>query len=260
MKKIKIAIVGCSGRMGIEISNSLKGFKNCILVGAIEKKELIKKDKIGRIAITDDKKEAFNKADVIIDFSTPTSTIESIHYALNLKKRIVIGTTGLNNQQLSKIKKASKKIPIIVAPNMSIGINLLLRLVEQASKYFFKPTSAVEILDIHHKKKKDAPSGTALALGNAVANGSGNKLKKISSVKPNKKRKKKAGKINFFCKRQGKIIGEHATVFTDLNEEIVLRHKSFNRSIYATGAINAAIWLTKRKPGFYNMFDVLGIS
>lgn len=259
MKKIKLAIVGCCGRMGQEIIHALKNFPNCIIVGAVEKKTLLDgKKKIGNIKIIEDKNTAFKNSDIIIDFSTPQSTKETISYAVSLKKKVVIGTTGLNNAQVLIIKKASKKIPIIFAPNMSIGVNLLLSLVAKASKTFFNNAS-VEILDIHHKDKKDAPSGTALALGETVAKGIGKSLKKISSTKSNNIRKKQIGKINFYSKRQGKTVGEHVTIFTNKNEELELKHKGFNRSIYADGAINAAIWLYKKKKGFYNMFDVLDV-
>ena len=143
---------------------------------------------------------------------------------------------------------------------MSIGINLLLELVNKSSTIFFSKNTSVEVLDIHHKNKKDAPSGTALALGSAVAKGKNFNLKKISNLKPNKMRKKELGKVNFYCKRQGNIVGDHSVIFKNKNEEIELKHKGFNRSIYAIGAIKAAIWLLKKKKRFFNMSNVLGIS
>ena len=258
MKKIKLAVVGCLGRMGKEIIKEINISPNCELVSVIEvKKTTIKR--ISKIEISYDKKIAFSKADIIIDFSTPKSSLESVFYALKLKKKLIIGTTGLNNTQIAKIKQTSKKIAIVFAPNMSVGINLLLMLVEQASKIFFK-SSSVEVLDIHHKYKRDAPSGTALALGAAIAKGQNKLLKKISDLKPNKNRKKQLNKINFYSERKGNVAGEHSTIFTNNSEEIELRHKSFNRSIYANGAIKAAIWLSNKKKGFFNMFDVLDIS
>ncbi len=143
---------------------------------------------------------------------------------------------------------------------MSVGVNLLMKLVYQASGILFDRDTSVEILDIHHKHKKDAPSGTALALGTAVAKGKNFNLKNKSTIKANTIRKKQINKINFFSKRQGNIVGNHSVVFTNKGEEIELKHTGFNRSIYALGAIKAAIWLDKKKKGFYNMFDVLGIS
>ena len=258
MKKIKLAVVGCLGRMGKEIIKEINISPNCELVSAIEvKKTTIKR--ISKIEISYDKKIAFSKADIIIDFSTPKSSLESVFYALKLKKKLIIGTTGLNNSQIKKIKQASKKISILFAPNMSIGINLLLLLAEQASKFFFSDSSA-EILDIHHKYKKDTPSGTALALGDAIARGQNKLLKKISNIKANKSRKKQLNRINFYCERKGNIIGEHSTIFTNSKEQIELKHKGFNRSIYAAGAIKAALWLSNKKKGFFNMFNVLGIG
>ena len=195
-------------------------------------------------------KVAFKKADLIIDFSLPLSTLETLKYAQMLKKKLVIGTTGFNNSQVKKIKTASKKISIVFAPNMSIGINLLIEIVKKTSNILFSDNTSVEILDIHHKHKKDAPSGTALALGSAVASGKNYILKKKSSMKPNKKRKEELGKINFYCKRKGNIVGDHSVVFKNKGEEIELKHKGFSRSIYALGALKAAIWLANKKKVF----------
>ena len=261
MKKIKLAIVGSAGRMGQQIIKEIKNFPNLELVAAIENKNSNSIGKtIEKLEITNDKKVAFKKADLIIDFSLPLSTLETLKYAQMLKKKLVIGTTGFNNSQVKKIKTASKKISIVFAPSMSIGINLLIEIVKKTSNILFSDNTSVEILDIHHKHKKDAPSGTALALGSAVASGKNYILKKKSSMKPNKKRKEELGKINFYCKRKGNIVGDHSVVFKNKGEEIELKHKGFNRSIYAIGAINAAIWLKKKNKGFFTMSDVLGIS
>ncbi len=261
MKKIKLAVVGCAGRMGRQLIKEMQSFKNIDLIAAVEKKNSPNiNENIKKIKITSDKEIAFRKADTIIDFSLPESTIETVKYATKLKKKLVIGTTGLSANQVSKIKSASKKTAIVFAPNMSIGINLLMRLVDKASNILFSNNTSVEILDIHHKNKKDAPSGTALALGAALAKGKNFNLKSKSTMKPNKTRKKQLGKINFYCKRQGNIVGDHSVIFTNNGEEIELKHKGFNRSIYAIGAIKAAIWLSKKNKGFFNMSDVLGIS
>ena len=261
MKKIKLAVVGCAGRMGKQLIKEMQNFKNIDLIAAIEQKDSPNINKnIKKIKITSDKEIAFRKADTIIDFSLPESTIETVKYATKLKKKLVIGTTGLSANQVSKIKSASKKTAIVFAPNMSIGINLLMRLVDKASNILFSNNTSVEILDIHHKNKKDAPSGTALALGAALAKGKNFNLKSKSTMKPNKTRKKQLGKINFYCKRQGNIVGDHSVVFTNNGEEIELKHRGFNRSIYAIGAIKAVIWLSKQKKGFFNMSDVLGIN
>ena len=261
MKKIKLVVVGCAGRMGQQLIKEMQNFKNMDLIAAIEKKNSPNINKnIKKIKITSDKKMAFRKADTIIDFSLPESTLETVKYAVKLKKKLVIGTTGLSANQVSKIKSASRKTAIVFAPNMSIGVNLLIELVNKVSNILFSNNTSVEILDIHHKNKKDAPSGTALALGTAVAKGKNFNLKSKSTMKPNKTRKKQLGKINFYCKRQGNIVGDHSVVFTNNGEEIELKHRGFNRSIYAIGAIKAAIWLSRKKKGFFNMSDVLGIS
>ena len=261
MNKIKLVVVGCAGRMGQQLIKEMKNFKNMDLIAAIEKKNSPNINKnIKKIKITSDKKMAFRKADTIIDFSLPESTLETVKYAVKLKKKLVIGTTGLSANQVSKIKSASRKTAIVFAPNMSIGVNLLMELVNKVSNILFSNNTSVEILDIHHKNKKDAPSGTALALGAAIANGKNFNLKSKSTIKPNKIRKKQLGKINFYCKRQGNIVGDHSVIFTNNGEEIELKHRGFNRSIYALGAIKAVIWLSKQKKGFFNMSDVLGIS
>ena len=261
MKKIKLALVGCAGRMGQQIIKELQNFKNVNLSAAIESQNSVfLNKKIKKIKITSDKKLAFIKSNIIIDFSSPESTLETVKYATKLKKKLVIGTTGLSLNQISNIKKASKNIAIIFAPNMSIGINLLLNIANKSSNILFNSETSVEVLDIHHKHKKDAPSGTALALADAVDKGKNFNLKNISTKKPNKKRKKQAGKINFFCKRHGNIIGDHSVIFTNKGEEIELKHRGFSRSIYATGAIKAALWLSNKKKGFFNMSDVLGIT
>ncbi len=143
---------------------------------------------------------------------------------------------------------------------MSIGVNLLIELVKQASNILFNKETSIEILDIHHKHKKDAPSGTALALGDAVSKVKNLNLLKKSNLKPNKIRKKQSGKINFYCERKGNIVGDHSVIFNNKKEEIELKHRGLDRSIYAIGAIKAAIWLFKKNKGLFKMSDVLGIS
>ena len=261
MKKIKLALVGCAGRMGQQIIKELQKFSSIDLIAALEdKNSKFLGKKIKKINIISDKKLAFKEVNTIIDFSQPESTLETVKYAAKLKKKLVIGTTGLNSNQISKIKNASKKTAIVFAPNMSVGINLLTNLAGKASKIFFDKNTSVEILDIHHKHKKDAPSGPSLAFGEAVAKERKFNLRNKSSIKPNKTRKKQIGKINFFCQRRGNIVGNHSVIFTNNGEEIELKHKGFSRSIYAVGALKAALWLSNQKKGFFNMTDVLGIS
>ena len=159
MKKIKLAVVGCAGRMGQQIIKEIKKFSNIILVAAVEdKNSKFLNKKINKIKISSNKEEDFKNADVIIDFSLPKSTLETIKFAKKLKKKLVIGTTGLNKNQLAKIKNESKNIAVVFAPNMSVGVNLLTSLTMKASKLLFNKSASVEVLDIHHKHKKDAPS------------------------------------------------------------------------------------------------------
>ena len=236
MKKIKLALVGCAGRMGQQIIKELQNFSNIYLIAALENKnsKFLHK-KIKKINITSDKESAFKEVNTIIDFSQPESNLETVRYA-------------------------TKKTAIVFAPNMSVGINLLMNLVGKASNIFFDKNTSVEILDIHHKHKKDAPSGTALALGEVVVKERKFNLRNKSLMKPNKTRKKQIDKINFFCQRKGNLVGNHSVIFTNNGEEIELKHKGFSRSIYAIGALKAVLWLSNQKKGFFNMSDVLGIS
>ena len=261
MKKIKLALVGCAGRMGQQIIKELQKFSSIDLIAALEdKNSKFLGKKIKKINIISDKKLAFKEANTIIDFSQPKSTLETVRYAAKLKKKLVIGTTGLNTNQINKIKNASKKTAIVFAPNMSVGINLLMDLVRKASNIFFDNNTSVEVLDIHHKHKKDAPSGTALALGEVIAKEKKFNLRNKSSMRPNKTRKRQIGKINFFCQRKGNIVGNHSIIFTNRGEEIELKHRGFSRSIYAVGALKAVLWLSNQKKGFFNMSDVLEIG
>ena len=174
-------------------------------------------------------------------------------------RKVIIGTTGFNKKQQAEINKASKKIAILQSGNMSLGVNLMQYLSGILSEKILKEYS-MEIHDAHHKMKIDYPSGTALMLGNAVAKGKGKSLDQIKgNIFLNKKGKGKANKINFFIKRKGKIPGTHSVIFQTAKETIELKHTAKSRDLFADGAINAAKWLANKKPGLYNMHDVLKI-
>jgi 4-hydroxy-tetrahydrodipicolinate reductase len=204
--------------------------------------------------------EAFKKTDVIIDFSRPKASLEILNYAKKLKKKVVIGTTGFTNKQNSLIKNYSKKIAIFKSGNMSLGINLLEYIANILSKKI--PSNYyIGINDDHHKKKVDYPSGTALMLANAVSKG---KNKNLESIKGkfflNKKGNLQKNKINFFITRKGNTIGKHSVLFNNKIENIELKHTAFSRDLFADGALNAAIWISKKDRGLFNMQDMFGLK
>jgi 4-hydroxy-tetrahydrodipicolinate reductase len=204
--------------------------------------------------------EAFKKTDVIIDFSKPKASLEILNYAKKLKKRVVIGTTGFTKKQNNLIKNYSKKIAIFKSGNMSLGINLLEYLVGILSKKI--PSDYhIGINDDHHGKKIDYPSGTALMLANAISRG---KNKTLESIKGkyffNKKGNLVKNKINFFIKRKGNTVGKHSVLFNNKIENIELKHTAFSRELFGDGALNAAIWISKKNKGLFNMQDMLGLK
>ena len=258
MRKINLGISGCMGRMGQQLIKSSKKNKNFKLVTLTE--NLLINKKINKILPELNSEKAFKKTDVIIDFTVPSCTLEVLKIASKLKKKVVIGTTGFNRSQENQIKKYSKKISILKAGNMSLGVNLLMYLTEIASKSLSN-NYLTKILEIHHKHKKDYPSGTALMLGKGVANGKKKELYNLIGKKfLNKKTFPYGKKINFNSIRKGEIIGEHEIKFSSGKEIITLNHEAFDRALYSDGALNAAKWLIKQKPGLYSMRDLLNFS
>ena len=255
MRKINLAITGCLGRMGthlIRSSNSNKDFK---IVALTENKFIDKK--INGTSVSLNTTQTFKKANVIIDFTVPKCTLTVLEIASKLKKKVVIGTTGFSEKEEAIIKKYSKKIPILKAGNMSIGINLLTYLTEITSKSLGNNFLA-KVFEIHHKYKKDHPSGTALMLGNGIAIGRNKEFYKLVGKKfLNKKTFPFGKKINFNSLRRGEIIGEHEVKFSNGKEIITLNHKAFDRALYSEGALKAAKWLMKKKTGLYSMKNVL---
>jgi 4-hydroxy-tetrahydrodipicolinate reductase len=258
MKKINLAITGCLGRMGQQLIKSSKSNKSFKLVSLTESKYINKK--IAGIRLNINTLQAFKKADVIIDFTVPKCTLEILKIASKLKKRIVIGTTGFSQKEENLIKKYSKKIPILKAGNMSLGINLLMYLTEITSgslgdNYFSK------VFDVHHKHKRDHPSGTALMLGKGIAKGKNKNLNNIIGKKfLNKKSFPFGKKINFNSIRKGEIIGEHEVTFSSGKEIITLNHEAFDRALYSEGALTAAKWLKNKRTGLYSMRDLLNFK
>ena len=257
-KNINLTVTGCMGRMGqqiIKASKRMRGFK---IYSLTEYKKINKK--IAGIEPQLNSKDAFKKTDVIIDFTIPKCTLEVLRIAVKQKKRIVIGTTGFTKKQEKMIKNFSKKIPILKAGNMSLGVNLLMYLTEIASKSLNEEYLS-KIFEVHHKHKKDYPSGTALMLGKGIADGKNKDLYNLIGKKfLNKKSFPYGKKINFNSIRKGEIIGEHEVKFSSGKEIITLNHEAFDRALYSDGALTASKWLMKKKPGLYSMRDLLNFS
>ena len=258
MKKINLAITGCMGRMGQQLISSSKKNKNFKLVSLTENKIINKKIAGIKPGLND--AEAFKKINVIVDFTVPKCTIEILKIATKLKKKVVIGTTGFSYKEEALIKQFSKKIPILKAGNMSLGVNLLMYLTEIASKSLGNNFLS-KIYEVHHKHKIDYPSGTALMLGKGIANGKNKKFYSLMGKKYlNKKLFPYSGKINFNSMRKGEVIGEHEVRFSSGKEIIRLNHESFDRALYSEGALTAAKWLMTKKPGLYTMRDLLNFK
>ena len=203
---------------------------------------------------------SFKKVDLIIDFTIPKCTFEILKIASKLKKRVVIGTTGFSKKEELQIKKFSKKIPILKAGNMSLGINLLMYLTEIASKSLGNNFLS-KVYEVHHKHKIDHPSGTALMLGKGIAVGKNRDFYNLIGKKYlNKKSFPYGKKINFNSIRKGKTVGEHEVKFSSGKEIITLNHEAFDRALYSEGALTAGKWLMNKKPGLYSMRDVLNFK
>jgi len=242
MKITKISICGGLGKMGKLLINKVIKNKKFKLESITDKKNSIS---IKGIKIQDNNIEAFKNTDVIVDFSRPESTLQVLKIASKLKKAVVIGTTGFNRKQNNLIKKLSKRIPIFKSGNMSLGINLLEYIVNILSKKI-PPDYQIGISDQHHKKKIDYPSGTALMLANAISEGKETKLELIK------------GKT--FLNKKGNIIGKHSINFNNKIENIELKHTAFSRELFVDGALKAAIWISKKNKGLFDMQDMLNLK
>ena len=258
MKKINLAVTGCMGRMGQQIIKSAKKDKSFKLVTLTESKKMDKK--INGLKINLNNEKAFKDANLIIDFTIPKCTFQVLKIATKLKKKVVIGTTGFSKKEEGLIKLFSKKIPILKAGNMSLGINLLIYLTEIASNSLGKNFLS-KIFETHHRHKKDYPSGTALMLGKGIALGKKKNFYDLIGKKYlNKKQFPYGKKINFNSLRKGEIIGEHEVKFSSGKEVITLSHEAFDRALYSEGALSAAKWLINKKPGLYSMRDLMNFK
>jgi 4-hydroxy-tetrahydrodipicolinate reductase len=249
-----IGVIGCCGRVGTlivkEIQSGHWGNNVKLSGGTIRPGYPNDSD----FYVTENPDDLFERSDVVIDFTTPKATAKHIWLAAKHHIPIVIGTTGLTEAQETEIKDASKETAIVYAANMSVGVNLLLSLVEEAAKRLGEDWD-IEINETHHKHKLDAPSGTALALGNAAAAG------RETNIKPNLDRngERQRGDIGFSSQRGGDVVGEHIVSFFGEGERIELTHKASDRSLFAKGAIRAAVWVKDQKYGLYSMKNVLDL-
>ena len=269
MSGIKIIVAGAAGRMGRSLVSQVAREPGCVLAGATEPAGsqflgrdagvLAGIDALG-VSITDDPLAVIATANAVLDFTAPAAALE--HAALCAQARIVhvIGTTGFDAAQESAIAAAARHAIIIKAGNMSLGVNLLAQLVKQAAK-LLDDSFDIEILEMHHRHKVDAPSGTALLLGAAAAQGRGVKLSDVAARgRDGITGARKAGDIGFAVLRGGGVVGEHSVLFAADDEIIELRHRAFDRSIFARGAVAAAKWGQGKRPGLYSMADVLGFG
>jgi 4-hydroxy-tetrahydrodipicolinate reductase len=257
MKKINITITGALGRMGKILIKRISKNKNLKLFSLTD----LKFGKtVNGIKTQKNNLEAFKKTDIIIDFSRPKSSLEILNYATKLKKKVVIGTTGFTKQQNNLIKNYSRKIAIFKSGNMSLGINLLEYIVNILSKKIPNDYH-IGVNDDHHRKKVDYPSGTALMLASAISKGKNKKLESMKGkVFLNKNGKLQRNKVNFFITRKGNTIGKHSVVFNNKIENIELTHTAFSRELFADGALKAAIWISKKNKGLFNMRDMFKLK
>ena len=267
-EKPGIVVTGASGRMGQMLIRTVLESDRARLVGALERPghEWIGRD-VGEamggaalgLRVSDDPLETFARAQAVLDFTAPEATVEFAALAAQTRAVHVIGTTGLSGDDLKKIAAAARHAVIIRAGNMSMGVNLLVKLVRTVAETLGEEFD-IEIVEAHHNRKVDAPSGTALMLGQAAADGRGVKLEEVSDRgRDGITGARRRGDIGFCSIRGGDIVGEHEVMFIGRDERISLRHVATDRRLFANGALRAALWGLSRKPGEYDMLDVLGL-
>jgi len=266
--KIKMGVVGCGGRMGRMLVAEIAATEGCTVAGGSEapgsgyvNQDIGELAQIGRIGIPVG--EAVDKlirdSDVVLEFTSPGATAEHAALAASLGKAMVIGTTGLSPQQGEAVHRAARDIPIVWAPNMSLGVNVLLSVVEEAARRL-GPDWDIEILEMHHRGKVDAPSGTALALGRAAAAGRGTTLEEVEQrARDGITGARRTGDIGFAALRGGDAVGDHHVIFAANGERLEFIHRTTNRAVFAKGAVRAARWVFGRPAGLYGLKDVLGL-
>ena len=266
---VKVAVVGCAGRMGQMLLKMLINAPGIVVVGGSERRgsaalgqdlgALAGAEPLG-ISVSDDPSTLFETADVVVDFTNPNATVSHAQMAAKTGCALVIGTTGFDSDQLAMLYRSAQRAPIVLAANMSLGVNLLQQVVEEVARILDADWD-IEIVEMHHKHKIDAPSGTALALGEAAARGRGQQLRRISrrsrdgQVGPRVK-----GEIGFAALRGGDVVGDHTVIFAAEGERVEITHRASSREIFARGAVKSVLWAAGKRPGLYSMRDVLGFS
>ena len=263
-----IVITGASGRMGQMLVKEVLASEKCRLVGVVERAghpwvgrdlgEAMGGSTLG-VIVSSDAVETFAKAQAVIDFTAPAATVEFAALAAQARAVHVIGTTGLEEEHIAKINAAARHAVIVRAGNMSLGVNLLTRLTQKVAEALDEDFD-IEIIEAHHNKKVDAPSGTALMFGEAAAKGRGVQLNEVRDAgRDGITGARKKGDIGFSSIRGGDIVGEHDVMFAAAGERIILRHIATDRGVFARGALKAALWGQDKQPGAYDMMDVLGL-
>jgi len=256
VSKLKITVIGALGRMGKILCKKIQNNPKFKLQSVTDKTVF----KIYNLQTQKNSLQALKNTDVIIDFSKPKSSIEILNFAKKLRKKVIIGTTGFSKKEENIIKNLSNKIAIFKSGNMSLGINLLEYITKILSKKI--PNNyQIGISDNHHNAKIDYPSGTALMLARAIAKGKNRNLEKFKGkIFLNRKGKLQDNKVNFFITRKGKTVGKHSVIYNNNVESIELKHTAFSRELFADGALNAALWISKKNKGLYNMEDMFSLK
>jgi 4-hydroxy-tetrahydrodipicolinate reductase len=266
--KVKVAILGCSGRMGRNLIQAAVEHKSIELVGGTVRAsssfvnfdlgELAGIGAIGQKTVTNLNDLLY--ADVFIDFTAIETTLDNLKWCQQHHKALVIGTTGFSDEQVSIIEKAGELMPVILAPNTSVGVNLMFKLLEVTAKAIGDYTD-IEIFEAHHRFKKDAPSGTAVKMGQVIADTLGRDLNKVAVYgREGITGERDKETIGFATVRAGDIVGEHTAFFADIGERLEITHRASSRMTFALGAMRAAFWLSEADNGFYDMQDVLGLK
>lgn len=266
---VRIAVAGCNGRMGKVLIESVSQTAGVVLTAAIEHAgssvlgadagELANVGRLG-VLVSADLAAVIDNVDVIIDFTRPDVTLANIALAQLHGKRMVIGTTGFDEAEKTQIQAAIKDTAIVMASNFSVGVNLVFKLLEQAAKVMGDYTD-IEIIEAHHRHKIDAPSGTALSMGEVIANTLGRDLKSCAVYgREGITGERDPNTIGFATVRAGDIVGEHTVMFADIGERVEITHKASNRLTFANGAVRAAAWISEQDPGLYDMQDVLNLK
>jgi 4-hydroxy-tetrahydrodipicolinate reductase len=268
MNPIRVAVAGASGRMGRMLIEAVLTSGDCELGGALDVSTapLLGQDAaafLGRtsgVPITADLRQGLANADVLIDFTRPEGTLAHIAVCRELGVKLVIGTTGFSAVQKAEIAEHAQALPIVMAPNMSVGVNVMLRLLDQAARALAQGYD-IEVIEAHHRHKVDAPSGTALAMGDTLAHALGRDLKDCAVyAREGVTGERDPSSIGFATVRGGDIVGDHTVMFAGTGERIEITHRSGSRANYAAGSLRAARFLMGRAPGLYGMDDVLGLK